>query len=679
MSYFLSCCEKTKRRKVNSEVENFFTSVYEDLETHTHASTETAMPIPFLCSSSHSSNQSEVQYEAQDIEDIDVDNVDNDFNFSSSASGSDDEGMDEACAPDLKEKLAGWALEFNISHRALGSLLNILNSNKVLVDLPQDPRTLLATPRCTEIQPMSGGSYCYLGVANSVLDILQKSLTYSFYESVKTLTLHINIDGLPLFHSSNTCLWPILGLVKELENSEPFPIGIFCGESKPGSVDEFLSHFISEMKELEQTGFIYRKTNYRIKLDAIICDAPARQFIKCIKGHAGYNSCERCDQIGKRLNGKISFPAFSANLRTDEGFREIQYLTHQIGVSPFSELSIGLVTQVPLDYMHLVCLGVVRRLVRYWVEGERTVKLSRSQINQISGELLEIKSSMPKEFTRKPRSLLEVKQWKATECRSFLLYSGPVVLKYNISQDMYSNFLRLSIAMRILLCPSLLEPYLDYAEKLLLAFVKSFAQIYGSSELIYNVHSLIHLVPDARRYGVLDSISAFPFENYLGKLKKLIRTSQNPLAQVVRRISEAKGKRKISIAKAVADRCRNLHLSGPLPVAYKMCSQYRQYKGNRFFISTSNGDNCFEVSSGVGIVKNILLNSSNQDIFLVFDIFEKPGPFFHIPVDSEMLSIFHIQSLAATRTVLSLCDIIRKCVLIPNVDGYVILPQLHST
>ena len=64
----------------------------------------------------------------------------------------------------------------------------------------------------------------------------------------------------------------------------------------------------------------------------------------------------------------------------------------------------------------------------------------------------------------------------------------------------------------------------------------------------------------------------------------------------------------------MVDHCLNSHLSGPLPVDYKMCSQYRQYKGNRFFISTSNGDNCFEVSSGVGIVKNILLNSSTQDI-----------------------------------------------------------------
>ncbi len=38
-------------------------------------------------------------------------------------------------------------------------------------------------------------------------------------------------------------------------------------------------------------------------------------------------------------------------------------------------------------------------------------------------------------------------------------------------------------------------------------------------------------------HGPLDQFSAFPFENYLGKLKKLIRSPKKPLAQIVKRIS----------------------------------------------------------------------------------------------------------------------------------------------
>jgi len=34
---------------------------------------------------------------------------------------------------------------------------------------------------------------------------------------------------------------------------------------------------------------------------------------------------------------------------------------------------------------------------------------------------------------------------------------------------------------------------------------------------------LLHLLQDVRNYGALDNVSAFPFESFLGKLKKKVR------------------------------------------------------------------------------------------------------------------------------------------------------------
>lgn len=56
-----------------------------------------------------------------------------------------------------------------------------------------------------------------------------------------------------------------------------------------------------------------------IKLHTFVCDAPARAFIKCIKMHSGYSSCEKCDQHGEWAGGVI-FVCTPGNLRTDEGF-----------------------------------------------------------------------------------------------------------------------------------------------------------------------------------------------------------------------------------------------------------------------------------------------------------------------------------------------------------------------
>jgi hypothetical protein len=264
----------------------------------------------------------------------------------------------------LHDRLANWAVAFNISHAALSDLLCILQP--LNLDLPKDARTLLQT--CREVQTISlaGGDYYYFGVRFWLQSLLQKSQDVLYVEE---LTLHINIDGIPLFKSSTMCLWPILGSFQEIEAS-PFPIAVYCSTHKPSSLDDYLRDFIVEMKKLETEGFtsnVLKKT-FKIKLGAIICDAPARAFVKCIKSHNGYGCCERCVQRGEWL-GKIILPNLLAPLRTDDSFANREDASHHIGVSPFTQLACGMVSHFPLDYMHLICLGVVRRLIHLWVNG----------------------------------------------------------------------------------------------------------------------------------------------------------------------------------------------------------------------------------------------------------------------------------------------------------------------
>ena len=49
----------------------------------------------------------------------------------------------------------------------------------------------------------------------------------------------------------------------------------------------------------------------------MICDAPARSFLKGIKGHSGYHSCEQCVQQGE-WHSRLVFTEMNACFKTNE-------------------------------------------------------------------------------------------------------------------------------------------------------------------------------------------------------------------------------------------------------------------------------------------------------------------------------------------------------------------------
>jgi len=162
--------------------------------------------------------------------------------FYASDSSSD---TDTDTGTDINIKLAQWANKYNISKAATHSLLSILNPH--FPSLPRDPRTLLNTPTQTFVRNLKcGGQYCHMGLAKGLHMAVNAEC-----HSLQHLELQINIDGLPLFKSSATCLWPIMALVRNMPTREPFVIGLYCGQEKPGDAAEFLSEFVSETPLLE--------------------------------------------------------------------------------------------------------------------------------------------------------------------------------------------------------------------------------------------------------------------------------------------------------------------------------------------------------------------------------------------------------------------------------------------
>lgn len=55
----------------------------------------------------------------------------------------------------------------------------------------------------------------------------------------------------------------------------------------------------------------------------------------------------------------MTFPETNASFRTDQSFAQQLDEDHHLNTSPLSRTFIGMVSQSPLDYMHLVCFGVM--------------------------------------------------------------------------------------------------------------------------------------------------------------------------------------------------------------------------------------------------------------------------------------------------------------------------------
>ena len=201
-----------------------------------------------------------------------------------SDSESDDDNADVESVGRLEQNLGEWSIEYNVSHSAVGALLRTLKPYHPT--LPLDPRTLLKTPSNFPVKSIGGGEYCHIG--------FEKGLSYLINSQVSTnhLKLQFNVDGIPLFKSSSLSLWPVLCLIHNIGYKEPFVVGLFCGKEKPSSASEFLSEFVADLLSILSKGLSINGKTYSFSIHSFVCDAPARAFVKGIKSHSGYASCE---------------------------------------------------------------------------------------------------------------------------------------------------------------------------------------------------------------------------------------------------------------------------------------------------------------------------------------------------------------------------------------------------
>lgn len=580
----------------------------------------------------------------------------------------------------LKEFLSNWSVQFNISHVALKSLLWKLKQYPIHANLPSDPRSLLSTPRSTKIRIVSPGKYCHVGLSKGIKFVVQRISTA--LEGI--IKVSINIDGLPLSKSSQKQLWPILGSVKPYKNV--FVIGIYYGEKKPTDVNDFLKDFVTEAKQVCTEGIIVNGIRMQCVIDALICDMPAKSFVLCTKGHSGYSSCPTCITEGEFINGKMCFPQIHAPQRSDDDFRnKTDQDYHDRGItSCLIEIpNFGPVTNVPTDPMHLLDLGIMRRMLNLLLNGDLQYRLPHIEVERISSRLInEVEPYIPIEFARKPRSLKFIKLWKATEFRQILLYTGPVVLR-SLRSDIYNHFLTLHVAVRIMSDEKCHE-FLDYAQELVEHFILSFAILYGTENVSPNVHQAEHLIPFVKKFGPIQNFSAYRFENYMQTFKILMRKPNHPLQQVIRRCAEKEKNLSVltPLIPMVAEfrpHIESTHADGPLLVN---CTnpQFKVIMSATMRLrAASPADSCCSLNDGsLVLLQNIAYCSTRRIPLIIGNEFLIKENLFSVPCDSSILGIFLVHQLSELKA-WPLTDVTKKYVKLPHLNNkFAVFPLIHT-
>ncbi|XP_039301708.1 uncharacterized protein LOC113005255 isoform X2 [Solenopsis invicta] len=591
----------------------------------------------------------------------------------SNSSDEDEEDNDEDNQVNFRQWLREWNLKHNITVEACRELLAKLKPYHP--DLPLDPRTLNKTPRVTSIVEFGNGSYVHIGLIPGLERRLQNCGLKNF--GTNKIGLDVNIDGINMTKSCVTDVWPILCRSLDLIDDRPFVVGIFVGSGKPDNVNKYLQDFILEVLKLKSDGLVLNGVMHEVYIRCFICDAPARQYLKCIVGHGAYHACERCTQSGEYEFHRMCYSTETHTPRSDKDFVNQSDPEHHTGISPLLILPVRMVTQFVLDPFHLVLEGVTKRFMTFILKGTKSgMRLTAMKIAEIAERMKNLRAHIPSEFARKPRKmgLNELGKWKGTEWRLFLFYVGCIVLNDILPPTLYNLFLMLQCAMIILSTPrfSKNESYIHFAQDVINNFVKICAHrgVFDKKFVVYNVHNLLHLCDDVKNFGVLTDYSAFPFESYLGQLKKLLRAPSNPLQQLTRRLAERDYLYEYSQ--------KSSEFTPGRQVLGK--DEYKILSSSSFTLSTVHKrDRYFLYEESIATAKSIQ-KLPNGNIVIIANVCDIKENYFTYPCESIKLGIYNLGEMSWNRrnVIVPIEAVKTKYTVLPCNTNMIAIPMLHS-
>lgn len=298
--------------------------------------------------------------------------------------------------------------------------------------------------------------------------------------SIPHFVIDLSSDGVQVFDNSekSECV-PIMAAIHGIGESPqaevtvlktryPIIVGIAHGKKKP-TAKSLLNRLFEELKRLDPDNDDPLQTagrEFTVSIRCVIADWPFRSYLKGVKGHSGYWSCERCIQRGesctlpkapgskKKTSSTIQMKILDAPLRTDEDFLTYfkskdcldEHLLDPVNVSPFVNIGFPMVSGFGIDSMHTFDGGAFRRRLVGIASLTTEGKLDSKALVAVNERLKLFEKCKPAEFDRSPRSLNCVEKYKMHELRDFLMYNLFPAFQGIMQDDQLRNLLLLQYA-----------------------------------------------------------------------------------------------------------------------------------------------------------------------------------------------------------------------------------------
>ena len=371
-----------------------------------------------------------------------------------------------------------------------------------------------------------------------------------YFSSCDNLALVVSTDGVPLFKSSSTSLWPVYLVILNLPPSirmnaeNVLMAGLWYGKKPPMRL--LLTPIMESLSQFSTLGIRISTprglVTYRTKLVMGVFDLIAKKDVLCAKQFNGKYGCSVCLNPGTLISRSTrAYLPGNFELRTHgtvvaaakEAERNGEAVQGVVSSSPMTSI-INLVDSVPVDYMHAVLEGMTRTLLNAWFlscnHGEPYYL--GSKLSAIDKLLL--KQRPPCELSRPPRSIAKhMRYWKASELRNWLLYYSLPLLVTNLPPLYLHHYALLVCAIHILLQNEITESQIAAADDMLRDFHCLLPELYGEARCTHNAHLLTHLVKYVRLWGPLWTHSAFGFESMNGRLKCLFHSRSRIFHQLM--------------------------------------------------------------------------------------------------------------------------------------------------